>query len=117
MKPWECPRCKKINAPWINQCFCGPTIVPETIAGDEVPARVRAALLPARPKTVPMVTKLLSAPPPPPPAPVLLTMRKRPLSPTRPPKSFDFDTDEDQETEVLPKSESLRSFLLRMDDD
>lgn len=19
---WLCPRCKRINAPWISQCFC-----------------------------------------------------------------------------------------------
>lgn len=31
MKPWICPRCLKVNAPWLNQCFCGPTIVPETL--------------------------------------------------------------------------------------
>ena len=22
---WECPRCKKINAPWKGSCDCGPT--------------------------------------------------------------------------------------------
>lgn len=33
MRPWECPRCRKINAPWLNQCFCQPTQpqVPETL--------------------------------------------------------------------------------------
>lgn len=24
MKPWECPRCGKINAPWAAQCTCSP---------------------------------------------------------------------------------------------
>lgn len=23
-KPWECPRCRKINAPNCPQCFCTP---------------------------------------------------------------------------------------------
>ena len=23
-KPWECPRCNKINAPWLAQCTCQP---------------------------------------------------------------------------------------------
>lgn len=22
MKPWECPRCHRINAPWAAQCTC-----------------------------------------------------------------------------------------------
>lgn len=30
MMPWCCPRCKKMNAPWLNQCFCGPEPVPTT---------------------------------------------------------------------------------------
>lgn len=21
-QPWECPRCKKMNAPWMQQCCC-----------------------------------------------------------------------------------------------
>lgn len=25
-EPWECPRCKVINAPWVAQCTCKPTI-------------------------------------------------------------------------------------------
>jgi hypothetical protein len=29
-RPWECPRCNKMNAPWLNQCFCGPLNVPTT---------------------------------------------------------------------------------------
>lgn len=31
MKPWECPRCRKVNAPWLNQCFCVPPAVPATL--------------------------------------------------------------------------------------
>ena len=23
-KPWECPRCHKINAPWVEYCDCEP---------------------------------------------------------------------------------------------
>ncbi|HEX4044676.1 MAG TPA: hypothetical protein VHZ76_03305 [Gammaproteobacteria bacterium] len=23
-KPWECPRCEKINAPWLPHCYCVP---------------------------------------------------------------------------------------------
>lgn len=23
-KPWECPRCKRINAPFNPTCFCSP---------------------------------------------------------------------------------------------
>ena len=23
-EPWECPRCKVINAPWVAQCTCCP---------------------------------------------------------------------------------------------
>lgn len=23
-EPWECPRCKTINAPWVAQCTCKP---------------------------------------------------------------------------------------------
>lgn len=23
-EPWECPRCKTINAPWLSQCTCKP---------------------------------------------------------------------------------------------
>jgi hypothetical protein len=23
-EPWECPRCKVINAPWVAQCTCHP---------------------------------------------------------------------------------------------
>ncbi len=30
MRPWLCPRCKKMNAPWLNQCFCGPDPTPIT---------------------------------------------------------------------------------------
>ena len=24
-KGWECPRCKRINAPWVRQCDCSPS--------------------------------------------------------------------------------------------
>ena len=23
-EPWECPRCKTVNAPWLSQCTCKP---------------------------------------------------------------------------------------------
>ncbi len=23
-QPWECPRCKTINAPWLSHCKCKP---------------------------------------------------------------------------------------------
>ena len=23
-KPWECPRCHRINAPWVERCNCEP---------------------------------------------------------------------------------------------
>lgn len=30
---WVCPRCKKVNAPWLAQCYCGPDPVPATLPG------------------------------------------------------------------------------------
>ena len=35
---WECPRCGRINAPWVRQCDCSPsgwTISTTTTSGDE----------------------------------------------------------------------------------
>lgn len=35
---WECPRCGRINAPWVRQCDCSPsgwTITTTTAADDE----------------------------------------------------------------------------------
>lgn len=39
MEGWLCPRCKKVNAPWVSQCSCedfwcdkitcGPCIIPK----------------------------------------------------------------------------------------
>lgn len=38
MEGWLCPRCKKINAPWVSQCTCTEcheTITPNTpVTGD-----------------------------------------------------------------------------------
>lgn len=28
-EPWECPRCKTINAPWLSQCTCKPEVKEE----------------------------------------------------------------------------------------
>lgn len=36
-KPWECPRCKTINAPWLSQCTCKPEVKEEYIIGDILP--------------------------------------------------------------------------------
>ena len=36
-EPWECPRCKIINAPWLSQCTCKPEIREEYILGDILP--------------------------------------------------------------------------------
>jgi len=30
-QPWECPRCKRINAPTNPSCFCSPTGSPTLI--------------------------------------------------------------------------------------
>lgn len=33
---WLCPRCKKVNAPWVSQCTCHETITTNTsIVGDQ----------------------------------------------------------------------------------
>lgn len=95
MRPWECPRCRKINSPWLNQCFCSPAEVPTTVVELVKPA-IRAALLPARVRNVA------------PTQPLALVARGRSAMP------FDFDTDEDQETEIVVMP---GSFELRMDDD
>lgn len=31
-EPWECPRCKVINAPWVAQCTCSPETKTEKLA-------------------------------------------------------------------------------------
>ena len=28
MKPWICPRCSMVNAPWVSQCNCVPDVNP-----------------------------------------------------------------------------------------
>lgn len=50
-RPWECPRCCKVNAPWMNQCLCGPlawpnqqlSAVPATLPPTPLPLRVTDA--------------------------------------------------------------------------
>ena len=32
-KGWECPRCGRINAPWVRQCDCSPS---STISWDKI---------------------------------------------------------------------------------
>ena len=37
MEGWLCPRCKRINAPWVSQCTCNETITITTntpVTGD-----------------------------------------------------------------------------------
>ena len=36
MEGWLCPRCNKVNAPWVSQCACHETITTNTtIVGDQ----------------------------------------------------------------------------------
>lgn len=36
MEGWLCPRCKRVNAPWVSQCTCNETITTNTpIVGDQ----------------------------------------------------------------------------------
>lgn len=30
MEGWLCPRCKRVNAPWVSQCTCNETITTNT---------------------------------------------------------------------------------------
>lgn len=35
MEGWLCPRCKRVNAPWVSQCTCNETITTNTpVTGD-----------------------------------------------------------------------------------
>lgn len=37
MEGWFCPRCKRVNAPWVSQCTCHETITTNTtIAGGPI---------------------------------------------------------------------------------
>lgn len=46
MKPWECPRCGTINAPWTSSCTCRPKTPPLP----PLPAPDGAHVPPAKPR-------------------------------------------------------------------
>lgn len=39
-EPWECPRCKVINAPWVAQCTCRPETKVKDFIGDDLVGEV-----------------------------------------------------------------------------
>lgn len=39
---WECPRCHKINAPWMQHCDCQPPVTVSTALPDDNPLYVAA---------------------------------------------------------------------------
>lgn len=41
MWPWLCPRCTRMNAPWLAQCYCGPIPAPITEPPTALPQPMR----------------------------------------------------------------------------